>query len=163
MPEQRKTKKDVLKGLVRRSDLLVRPVGLDLALFDPAQAKLHILNPSGAAAWMHIEPTRTFTNIVEALLLSFPTEVTAEQMEGSMVYFLGRLKAEGLIVPKSQQLPARASGLDEKIRIPDREISRFNGYTPPNFKTFTLQQLSEALSADDRPMMRFADWLPVSN
>jgi hypothetical protein len=149
---------DLLSGLVRRPDVLQRQVGMDLALFDPGAGVMHLLNPIGAAIWHHIHPTRTFKNVADAIVMSTGRLAEdPEEVPGDVNYFVGRLKAEKLLVEAKDAKvgPAKPPVV---VQIPDREVSQFQGYARPTFKSFTLDELRKLADIDTRPITRFSDW-----
>jgi PqqD family protein of HPr-rel-A system len=60
-----------------RSDLLERPIGTELALFDVERGIVHTLNPSATVVWQTLSHSSDISELVAALREAF--EISAEE------------------------------------------------------------------------------------
>jgi hypothetical protein len=136
----RKTR-DPLAGMHRRADVPVRQHGLDLAIYDPAAEKVHILNPVAAALWNQLTPDRTFQQVQEMLALAFK-DADGGQISRDLKAAIRKLHGLGLLVSGAQR-PKKPSGKKAKVVVPGLTINTLDGgYRKPGVKTYTLPQLN---------------------
>jgi hypothetical protein len=136
--------KDPLSGLRRRADVPVRQHGLDLAVYDPAAERVHILNPVAAALWNQLTPDRTFQQVQEMLALAF-TDTTSAQIGRDLKAVIRKLHGLNLLVSPSRHKPKRG-GKHAAVTIPGTTISSLDhGYKKPAVKTYTVPQLDRAV------------------
>ncbi len=152
---------DPLSNLRRRRDVRLRQIGLDVALFDPATDRVHMLNPVAAAVWQHVTPDRTFLNVVEALELSFPHEKPSA-IAGHVRALIGKLRTLKLLVPSGTKAPKAKPRKELHLPLPDRAIGPLeHGYQRPTVRTFTMAQLEKIYDVDVGRIKGFADiWSP---
>lgn len=161
---QAKSAGDPLKRYRRRTDVLMRQVGFDLALYDPAMQTMHILNPVAAVVWHHVTPGRTLKNVVDALQLSFGRQsCDSNEVTDDVAYVIQSFARARLLVPSRSRDPkADPHRRPVRLPIPDREISSFAGYARPTFKTYGLAELEELFSLNRPFVAPFSD-LATSN
>lgn len=154
---------DVVLGQVRRADLMTRQVGLDLAIYDPGKANVHLLNPSAAAIWLHVSGDRTLTGIYEMFVLAnrdndIPDSRVLHDVESTLQQF----KQMGLVVPVGTR-PPRPDIHDRALStvITGRDLTMLpDEYLPPQIKSFTLMELAEIFDGRrDRPAEFLDTWL----
>jgi len=154
---------DPIAGLQRRGDLLNRPVGMDLALYDPATRQVHLLNAVATAIWHHIEPGRTLGAITDVLAYTLDRRGEAmDELKGDVIYFIRQLHSLGLLLAPNEQAPSASQPAPGALPIPDRELSCLaGGYIRPSLKSFTIEELRERFALDKAPVSLFADtWDP---
>ena len=154
---------DIVLGQVQRPDLLARHVGLDLAIYDPATAVVHLLNPSAAAIWQHVSGDRTLTSIYDMFVVANKeNQVSPEQILNDVETLLKQFKKAGLIVAAGSRPPRPSlhqAGLSTVIT--GRDLTRLpDEYLSPEVKTFTLGELAEIFDGRrDRPAEFLDTWL----
>lgn len=156
-------REDIVVGHIHRPGLLMRQVGLDLAIYDPNKAEVHLLNPTSAAIWRHVTGDRTLSSIYDMFLLANKNnKVAAEEVLGDIEATLGRFKKLGLVVPvgskallpsiHQRSLSTVITGRDLTV-LPDE-------YLPPGMQTFTLGELAEIFDGRRNRPSEFLDtWL----
>ena len=161
MPKGSTTRKskDPLAGLHRRADVPVRQHGFDLAVYDPAAEKVHILNPVAAALWNQLAPDRTFTQVQEMLALTFK-DAKSGQISRDLKAVIKKLQGLNLLVSGAHRAK-KGSGKKAKVIIPGLTINTFDGgYKKPGVKTFTLPELNRSVQKAARLKM-FCDLMPA--
>jgi hypothetical protein len=78
------------------SHIAERWINGDLVLYDPARARLHLLNATAAVAWSLCDGTRDLTAIATALAERFPASRLA--IAADVAELVRRLADDGLLV-----------------------------------------------------------------
>ena len=79
-----------------RTDLLERPIGSELALFDVEKGIVHTLNPSATVVWRTLQASIEQKDLVEALQEAFG--IDAGDAEKGVEEALGQFKQLDLVV-----------------------------------------------------------------
>jgi hypothetical protein len=134
---------DPLVGLAKRSDVRSRPVGVDLALYDPATANVHILNSVAGLLWQHVSPERSLASIHEMVWLAYQgANVTPGQVMRDLRGTVADLRKLGLIVPQGEANQGRSGDREITTAITERSLSKAScGYEPPAVNTTGLADL----------------------
>jgi Coenzyme PQQ synthesis protein D (PqqD) len=150
---------DPLAGLRRRPDVPVRQHGLDLAVYDPASKRVHVLSPVAAALWHQLTPDRTFEQVHEMLALTFPNAKSAK-IGRDLKASIKKLRQLNLLIAKTGRVPKR-SKKQPAITVPGTTINHLaRGYEKPAIKTFTVPQLNRAVEKAVR-LKIFCDLMPA--
>jgi hypothetical protein len=141
------TESDPLYRYRRRTDIILRQVGMDLCLYDPTTDQLHILNPVAAAIWQHITPDRSIDSIIHGLALSFETDSHhMANVRLDVLATVNEFKTKKLILREDEQIPRPTPATHPSpttVTIPDPAISSKAGagYHSPLVKTLTESDL----------------------
>ena len=79
-----------------RTDLLERPIGSELALFDVEKGIVHTLNPSATVVWRVLHASAEQKDLVEALQEAFG--INGGEAERGVEDALGQFRQLGLVV-----------------------------------------------------------------
>jgi hypothetical protein len=80
----------------RAGHIVERRINGDLVLYDPARARLHLLNATAAVAWSLCDGTRDLTAIAAALAERFPASRMV--IAADVAELVRRLADDGLLV-----------------------------------------------------------------
>lgn len=152
---------EMLKGRVKRPDLVTRQVGVNLAIYDPHLRAVHILSPMAAMVWNHVSPERTGKSVYDMFALAYQDSgVPAQRVVQDVIYALKQFSDAGLIVPEAAAKQVKPSDGAETV-ITDLDLSIQKGtYERPTLRTVTVDQLksNHALATSLNAM--FADtWI----
>ena len=148
-------------GMRRRSDVVVRQVGFDAALYDPKTDTVHMLNPVATAVWHHLTPDRSLKNISDALQLTFGTE-NASSIEKDVASFVRELGRLGLFADGDKPDRPEKARRAREVALPDGEITAYpSRYTSPTVRSFTVDQLQKMYDVEGGKSALFSDLMMI--